>query len=61
VKALVTGGAGFIGSHLTARLVRDGHAVTVVQGDPANIKLTTPEDFAVVEALIKEQEAVSST
>ena len=30
MKALVTGGAGFIGSHLTARLVRDGHAVTVV-------------------------------
>jgi len=30
VKALVTGGAGFIGSHLTARLVRDGHTVTVV-------------------------------
>ena len=30
MKALVTGGAGFIGSHLTARLVRDGHTVTVV-------------------------------
>ena len=30
MNVLVTGGAGFIGSHLTARLVRDGHAVTVV-------------------------------
>lgn len=28
-KMLVTGGAGFIGSHLATRLVRDGHAVRV--------------------------------
>lgn len=28
--ALVTGGAGFIGSHLTERILRDGHAVIVL-------------------------------
>jgi UDP-glucose 4-epimerase len=28
VKVFVTGGAGFVGSHMAARLVRDGHAVT---------------------------------
>ena len=28
--ALVTGGAGFIGSHLCERILRDGHAVTVL-------------------------------
>jgi UDP-glucose 4-epimerase len=30
MRALVTGGAGFIGSHLTALLVNEGHEVTVL-------------------------------
>ena len=29
-KVLITGGAGFIGSHLTKRLVKDGYDVTVI-------------------------------
>jgi len=41
MKALVTGGAGFIGSHLAQRLVRDGNNVVVVDnlstGNLANI------------------------
>src|SRR5437773_6513500 len=30
MKALITGGAGFIGSHLCETLVREGHDVTVI-------------------------------
>lgn len=54
MKILVTGGAGFIGSHLCTRLIRDGHEVLCVDnlltGDKQNITgLLDNERFTFME------------
>ena len=55
MRALVTGGAGFLGSHLCERLLGMGHEVVAldnfVTGRPANIAhLRSAEGFSFVEA-----------
>ena len=53
MKAFVTGGAGFIGSHIAERLVRDGHAVTVYD----NLSSGRRENVAAFESKIEFVEA----
>jgi len=51
MRILITGGAGFIGSHLTDRLVADGHQITILDnlatGRKENLSAHTGEDKVV--------------
>jgi UDP-glucose 4-epimerase len=49
MKAVVTGGAGFIGSHLVDALLAEGHSVTVLD----NFSTGRPENLAPVKDKIK--------
>jgi UDP-glucose 4-epimerase len=63
VNILVTGGAGFIGSHLVAALVHDGHRVTVLDNlSTGNLSNLTPvaSEIAFVEGDILSADLVES-
>lgn len=62
-KALVTGGAGFIGSHMAERLLADGHMVTVLDnfstGRPQNLDhLKNNPHLTVHQVDISDHEAI---
>jgi 2-C-methyl-D-erythritol 4-phosphate cytidylyltransferase len=44
--------AGVVGDDDAQLVAAAGHAVSVVPGEPANLKLTTPEDLELLEALL---------
>ena len=57
MRILVTGGAGFIGSHLCERLINDGHVVTAIDnfstGGASNLKQLEGEaNFMLIEGSI---------
>ncbi len=48
----VAAAAGFVGTDEASLLEHAGFSVTVVEGDPNNIKITVPADLAVAERLL---------
>ena len=64
MNILVTGGAGFIGSHLCERLVLDGHTVTAIDnfstGNASNLaSLMGSEYFTLIEGSILETHVIN--
>ncbi len=66
MRILITGGAGFIGSHLCDRLLRDGHTVTVLDdlstGYLSNLKQASQSDnFSFIQGSVLDSELVEKS
>lgn len=62
MKVLITGGGGFIGSHLADRLLADGHVVLVIDNYATGRRdnLIATDGLTIVEATIADADAVSA-
>jgi 2-C-methyl-D-erythritol 4-phosphate cytidylyltransferase len=52
--------SGLSGDDDAQLVAASGHPVTLVEGEPTNIKLTTADDLEVLEALLREHEAAAT-
>jgi UDP-glucose 4-epimerase len=65
MRILVSGGSGFVGSHLCERLIQDGHTVTAFDdfstGRASNLRnITASENFKLVEGSILDVQTLTS-
>ena len=57
---LVTGGAGYIGSHVVRVLLSSGRTVVVLDDFSSGLERKVPEGVAVVRASVTDREAVTA-
>lgn len=55
-KALVTGGAGFIGSHLADRLLKEGYEVVVIDNESTGYREYVPKEATYIKGDIRDLE-----
>jgi len=61
MRALVTGGAGFVGSHVVEALRSEGHQVSVIDNLVTGSRTNLPAGVDLIEVDIRDQEAVTAT
>ncbi len=59
MKILITGGAGFIGSHLTDALLSEGHQVTIIDNLSSGNKAFVSSDAEFIQMDIKDENVLS--
>lgn len=60
MKALVTGGAGFIGSNLAVRLLHEGHDVTILDNLSTGKKANVPSGVKFINGDVRDAQTVGS-
>lgn len=55
MKILITGGAGFIGSHLSDTLLAAGHEITIIDNLSSGTKKFLPKDAEFIEMDIRDE------
>ena len=56
--SLVTGGAGFIGSHVAQNLIRNGHKVIILDNLSGGFKDNVPEGVALIQGSVTDKSLV---
>jgi UDP-glucose 4-epimerase len=58
VRILVTGGAGFIGSHLVDRFLKDGHQIVVVDNESTGLRENVPSAAVYIKGDVSRAESL---